>query len=292
MRIALFFDGKNFSSGWRDKTGSRPIDLHTLALWIVSQVGGSDSRFVGAHYYTGVETGPAAETEAQKNLATFLSKVELLPGFFVRRFERKAKRIRCRHCNTENVFTQEKEVDTSMVADMLRLAAVDAFDALVLISGDADLTPAVEGVESLGKQVYVASWGGSGLSKRIRKAAFDHIDLMEGIESAAFQASATPVTQNEAVTLEKNKKLGAPVTNDLHGSGEDAFLEALKQAEKHFSTAYVGLHYFVKNWKSPALTADTQIRSRLLETLIKKGLVEKYTADDQSQAIRIKATPT
>ncbi len=290
MRIALVFDGKNFSSGWRDKTGSQPIDLHKLTQWIVTKVGGREARLVGAHYYTGIETGPAAETETQKSLATFLARVELLPGFFVRRFERKVKRTRCRHCNEENVFTQEKEVDTSMVADMLRLAAVDAFDALVLISGDADLTPAVEGLESLGKQVYVASWGGHGLSKRIRKAAFDHINLMEGMGSATPQTTETPPAQSVPAVLQKpEKKLENPVPARSSETGEAVLLNELKQAQIHFADAYVGLHYFVKHWKSTVLTADVLIRFRLLEALIKKGEVEKYTTDGRIQAIRTKA---
>ncbi len=189
MRVALFFDGKNYWSGWRCRASGTSVDLAKLSKWVVAKAGGS--RFVGSFYYTGIETGEAAETEQQKNLARFLATVELLPGFFVRRFERVARRIRCRQCSCETSFTQEKEVDTSMVADMLRMAAVDAFDVLVLVSGDADLTPAVEGVQSLGKQVFVASWAGEGLSKRIRRAAFDHINLIEGItDFAALNQSA------------------------------------------------------------------------------------------------------
>ena len=74
-----------------------------------------------------------------------------------------------------------------MVADMLRLAAVGAFDILVLMSGDADHAPAVEGVRALGRQAYVATWGGIGLSRRIRRAAFDHIDLCDSLVECGRQ---------------------------------------------------------------------------------------------------------
>lgn len=68
-----------------------------------------------------------------------------MPGFFVHRFQRKMRRRRCEKCGEMNDYSQEKEVDTTMVADMLRLAAVDAFDAVILASGDSDHAPAVEG---------------------------------------------------------------------------------------------------------------------------------------------------
>ncbi len=287
MRIAMVFDGKNFYSGWRDKTGSTRIDFNKLARWIVTEIGGSEARLVGAYYYTGIETGPAAETESQKYLATFLSKVELLPGFFVRRFERKAKRSRCRHCDMEHVFTQEKEVDTTMVADMLRLAAVDAFDAIVLISGDADLTPAVEGVQSLGKQVYVASWGGTGLSKRIRKAAFDHIDLINGLKNATLPAAESQSTRSASLVLEKPERKTDNPSTTTPETGESVLLKELARAQVHFGNGFVGLHYFVNRWESQTLSSDIQIRSRILETLIKTGKVEKYNISGKI-AIRVK----
>lgn len=69
-----------------------------------------------------------------------------------------------------------------MVADMLSLAAVGGLDVAVLVSGDADHAPAVEGARGLGKKVIVATWGRYGLSSRITKAAFSHIDLSAGVE--------------------------------------------------------------------------------------------------------------
>jgi hypothetical protein len=79
-----------------------------------------------------------------------------------------------------------------MVADMLRLAAVGAFDVLVLVSGDSDHAPAIEGVRAIGRQAYVSTWGRAGLSARLRKAAFDHIDLMEGLSFFEDAEGALP----------------------------------------------------------------------------------------------------
>ena len=57
MRVALFFDGKNFYSGWRDAANGRRIDFVRLSEWLVKRAGGT--YLWGAHYYTGVELTPA-----------------------------------------------------------------------------------------------------------------------------------------------------------------------------------------------------------------------------------------
>lgn len=191
MRVCIFFDGKNFHSGWRDEANGRRLTFPKLSKWLVERVGGS--LLWGAYYYTGIEMGSAAVTEGQKKLAGFLDMLELQPGFFVKRFPRKTTMFQCAACGAENRYTQEKEVDTTMVADMLRLAAVGAFDVLVLVSGDSDHAPAIEGVRAIGRQAYVSTWGRAGLSARLRKAAFDHIDLMDGLSSFEDVEGASPL---------------------------------------------------------------------------------------------------
>lgn len=182
VKVALFFDGKNFYSGWKRAAPGVEIAFGDLAQWLVRAVGGD--QMWGAHYYTGVEEGGAERDAAQRGLERFLDMLEHQRGFFVRRLPRRQTERRCEHCGEETRYSQEKEVDTTIVADMLRYAAVGAFDVAVLVSGDADLAPAVEGVRALGKQVVVATWASYGLSSRLRRAAYDHVDLMVGI--AAF----------------------------------------------------------------------------------------------------------
>src|SRR4029453_15825833 len=48
-------------------------------------------------------------------------------------------------------YTTEKRVDTRLVAEMIHYAAIGAFDAAVLVSGDDDFVPAVEGVNAPGR---------------------------------------------------------------------------------------------------------------------------------------------
>ena len=54
MRVAIFFDGKNFYEGMEHTLSAerRFLNYRSLALWLVQRVGGTE--LAGAHYYTGV----------------------------------------------------------------------------------------------------------------------------------------------------------------------------------------------------------------------------------------------
>lgn len=281
MRVALFFDGKNFYSGWREAAKGRRIDFTRLSDWLVERAKGS--HLWGAYYYTGIEDSALNQTEPQQKLVGFLDMLETQPGFFVHTFKRKVGCISCSECGAENKYVSEKEVDTTMVAHMLRLAAANAFDTLVLMSGDADYAPAIEGVRALGKQAYIASWGGTGVSKRIRSAAFDHIDMMQGL--SVFERDITEddfaneYTDNEIVDLEIST-----VTGDL---AMDSFLAELEQAQGKFSGGYVGLGYFLTRWRSAHLDSTPDTRRRVLDKLLAEGFVETYNAPDGALAIRV-----
>jgi len=172
MKVALFFDGSNF---WIGKESARvaDIDYWKLAMWLVDQAGGK--ILSGAHYYIGFD-----EENPQSPFGRFLDFLEGQPGFFVHRLKFGVATFTCPKCGESRQTRIEKRVDTTIAVDMLRLAAVNAFDALVLLSGDLDFAPAIDGVHSLGKRAYVATWGKTGLSRDLRRIAFDHIDLLDG----------------------------------------------------------------------------------------------------------------
>lgn len=281
MKVALFFDGKNFYSGWREAARGRRIDFAKLSEWLVTKAKGSS--LWGAYYYTAVEDTGLSTTDAQQKLSGFLDMLETQPGFFVHTFKRKIGSLACQECSTENRYSIEKEVDTSMVAHMVRLAAVDAYDVLVLMSGDADYAPAIDAVRALGKQAYIASWGGTGVSKRIRNVAFDHIDMLNGIsfferEMTDEDLYADYLDPDDVVTEI------AEVTGD---EGMDAFLAELEQAQSKFSGGYVGLGYFLTRWRSTHLDTTPDVRRRVLDKLLAEGFVETYNAPDGALAIRV-----
>jgi uncharacterized LabA/DUF88 family protein len=318
MRVSIFFDGKNFHSGYKAATGAgMQLDFPKLADWLVERAGGSS--LWGAHYYTGIERGEEA-TAAQQGLAKFLQILEVQPGFFVHRFNRKKARRTCPRCGEEIRFSHEKEVDTTMVADMLRLAAVGAFDILVLVSGDADLAPAVENVRELGKKVYVATWGRASLAARLRQASFDHIDLQLGVESfkrvlpgrlspveRLVAAADLPVPTAPTVAEGNGTSAtepGEPATTtipipdagaheEVAVSVEDAvsaaqatFLTELSRAEHKFAGGYVGVNYFLRSWRSNLLDPAPEVRQRVLDALVQSAKVSIYDAPDGSKAMR------
>jgi len=270
MRVAIFFDGKNFYSGFKDHGEGRILNFEKLSNWLTERVGGT--ILTGAHYYTGIESGIE---EGAKNLTKFLDNLEVQPGYFVYRFPRKKRSIRCRACSHVSTYTTEKEVDTTMVADMLRLAAVNAFDVLILLSGDSDHAPAIEGVRLLGKMAYVSTWGGSGLSSRLRRAAFDHIDLKEGLD--IFGGECDQERRTSASTEEKW----------CVDDGAMAFMAELEKAEQHFVGGHVGVHHFLSKWGSAVLEKEPIIRRRILAKLTKDGRIELYDAPSGDRAMRI-----
>jgi hypothetical protein len=146
----------------------------------------------------------------------------------------------------------------------------------------------VEGVRLLGKQVWVATWGRHGLSSRIRKAAFDHIDLQAGLDEFSHRSSE-PETPSEAsgTTREASRQadVGDQVSDD---DAETALLRDLDHAIEHFRRArgFVGAKYFVNSWRARHFEGGAAERQRILNSLVAKGLIDVYDAGDGHKALR------
>jgi len=272
MKIAIFIDGKNFYAGWKESGGEK-LDFQKMTKWIIDQCGGSE--LFAVYYYTGIEVGSNSETEQQEKLNSFLDMLEIQSGFFVRRFPRRQQQFDCADCGQVNFFTQEKEVDTSMVADMMFYAAINAFDRCVLISGDSDYCPAIEGVQRLAKQVAVASWGGSGLSNKIRKAAFCHINLNRGSSFFNYNTKAQPNNIEEDIPEVDEQTMF------------EHFVEEVSKAQEKFGSGYVGVNYFVTRWSSNQIPQSAAERRNIIDQLVENDLVEIYDTPDGKKAIRV-----
>jgi len=180
MKVSVFIDGQNFYRSLQRVDETLRVDYDRLAAWIIQAVGGPTAIFAGAYYYVGVSA------DAPPLVAGFLKGLELRPGYFVRRELRVKRTARCSLCGGETEYTTEKRVDTRLVADLIHYAAIGAFDAAVLVSGDDDFVPAVEAVNALGRQVWVATWSAGELSSDLRVRCFGHLQLADGI--AAFRS--------------------------------------------------------------------------------------------------------
>jgi uncharacterized LabA/DUF88 family protein len=275
MRVALFFDGKNHMKDLRRAASDRWLDHGALAEWTVQHVGG-DSLFA-AYYYTGV---PSPQDDSDRHaLSDLLDELEARPGFFVKRFNRRASTRECPHCGEMIAYTEEKAVDTSLVADLIVLAVRDAYDIAVVFSGDLDVAPGLDAVHAVGKQAWIATFGNAGLSRSLLRSAWGHIDLREHLDQFSYaDLGATPAITAVAEAAPPAE----PVDVDREMERE------LRRAEAHFHSGggFVGAHYFIHRWKGHAIPDGPEDRRQAMQRLIQAGRVETYTVDGKT-ALRV-----
>jgi len=275
MKAMIFIDGKNFHSGWKENSADRRVDFTKLSHWLTEYVDCED--FQGAHYYTGV-------AEEGGSLDAFLDMLDHQPGFFVHRFPRRLRNLTCMGCDTDLAYSVEKEVDTSLTADILRFAALGAYDVAVLVSGDGDLVPAVNGGHELGKKVFVATFQGFGLSGRLRKAAFDHIDLMDGVEAFSVERDADDSYDDyDDYEEEEDDHVRASL---LDMDPEEILYHEVIRAEEKFEGGFVGLSYFLNRWIGDGLPRMPERRREMVNQLVDEGRLEIYKAGSGDLAVR------
>jgi hypothetical protein len=274
MKICIFFDGQNFYRSLLRYDESLRVDYDRLAAWITQQVGGGGAMFGGAYYYVGVSAGAPPLVEA------FLKGLELRPGYFVKRDPRVRRTGRCNVCSGEYEYTTEKRVDTRLVADLIHYAANGAYDAAVLVSGDDDFVPAVEAVNALGKQVWVATWSAEELSTDLRVRCFGHIHLSEGI--SAFRVERPRVAERERSAVPLRGLSRPPLTRVPQRMSTEESLERgvseLQRAEARLP--HVSRGYFVMRWKSHQLPPAGHEREALVQQMLDAGLIEEIEVTD------------
>ncbi|MEM7403166.1 MAG: NYN domain-containing protein [Myxococcota bacterium] len=282
VRVALFFDGKNFHVGWKETAQGRRIDFMRLAKWLVQRTGGT--ALSGAYYFTGIQQEISEEEsdESQHKLLGFLEMLENQPGFFVQTFFRKSGCVNCSECGRQHAYVSDKETDLALVSHMLQLAAVDGYDAAILLSGDGDYAPALQSVRAMGKQVHIASWGSANVSRRIRMEAFSQIDMLEGLGVFEYGAQEQKPLIDAAIQYEAIEVVNFTGQREL-----DAFISELTQAEKKFEGGYVGLNYFLNRWRSEHLDENPNVRRSVLNQLLVENWVETYDVGSGKMAVRL-----
>ncbi|MBI2217913.1 MAG: NYN domain-containing protein [Candidatus Rokubacteria bacterium] len=277
MKVSIFIDGQNFYRSLLRYDESLRVDYDRLAVWITQAVGGPTATFSGAYYYVGVSPGAPALVEG------FLKGLELRPGYFVKREGRVRRTGRCPSCGAEYEYTTEKRVDTRLVADLIHYAAIGAFDAAVLVSGDDDFVPAVEAVNALGRQVWVATWSAEELSTDLRVRCFGHIHLSEGV--AAFRADRQPRSLERRTGLRTESAPAVARNNVIRGPHPSAPRVMLERAVIELQRAearlpHVSRGYFVTRWKSHQLPPAGHEREQVVQQLIDAGLIEEFEVVD------------
>jgi len=276
MRVALFFDGKNHMKDLHRSQSERWLDHGALADWVVKHVGGT--TLFGAFYYTGVPT--TQDNDGTRHaLSDLLEELERRPGFFVKRYARRSTGRDCPHCNTVIPYTEEKMVDTSLVADMIMFAAQDAFDVAVVFSGDMDIAPGLTAIQALGKRGWIATFGASSLSRALTRTAWGAVNLLEHLDHFSYGQLGS------GTSLEMLG--GTPETVDRE------MIRELERAEIHFGGGggFVGAHYFIHRWKGHEIPDAPELRRLALQRLIDNGQIETYAMEGKT-AIRVAGTAT
>jgi uncharacterized LabA/DUF88 family protein len=297
MKVYIFIDGQNFYRALQRYDETLRVDYDRLAAWITQAVGGSSAFFGGAYYYVGVSADAPPQVEG------FLKGLELRQGYYVRREPRKRRTGRCPACGVEYDYTTEKRVDSRMVAELIHFAANGTYDAAVLLSGDDDFVPAVEAVNALGKQVWVATWSAEELSTELRVRCFGQIRLSDGV--SAFRAERTAryagaergSAPDRGYAPERGyaPDRGYPAERAMGAGRIDAFaprvpprpggpvsveraLLELQRAEARLP--HVSRGYFVTRWKSHQLPPAGQEREQLVQQMLDTGLIEEFQVTD------------
>lgn len=182
LRVRVFVDFWNFTLSLRRTEPGfmsdwRPIGplLSREAAKLVDPDG--SPRFEGMHVYGSFD--PAKSSDAGlKNW--FSNTLDRMPGTHVVVVERQQKRNApkcpscqtavetCPSCAADMRGTEEKGVDTRIVADMISLAWTASYDVAVLVSADRDFVPVAEFLQTRGIKVIHGAFppNGSLLSQK------------------------------------------------------------------------------------------------------------------------------
>ena len=140
-RVICYIDGFNLYFGLKESHFERYLWLDVGAL--AQSLLRPDQVLVAAKYFTARISGPP---DKQTRQATYLAALHEHTRCPIIEGRYQDVRVECRKCHGVWVQHQEKATDVNIAVEMLTDAMADAFDAALLVSGDADLIPAIAAV--------------------------------------------------------------------------------------------------------------------------------------------------
>ena len=175
-RVRVFVDFWNFQLSMRRLDPDLKIDWKkpgpVFAELAANEVDpNGDFSFEALHVYGSYDPNKATDNKLKHWLSSWLDKQR---GVHVVALPRQRKRgypkcpscqteaQTCLACNSDLRGTEEKGIDTRIVADMISLAWVDAYDTAVLVSSDRDFVPVAEFLQTKGIKVVHAAFPPSG----------------------------------------------------------------------------------------------------------------------------------
>lgn len=195
VRQAVFIDLSNFYSRLVKSDIGEPrqlrdyflywLDLDLLAFWLTNCV---CPVWV---FYSGRRIGNRSERIENQFLLDYIKRINRLPGVTasdvnIPGSQREPVSAKCEKCGEtlSGTWESEKGVDASLIVHMFDTCSY--WDRAVLISGDADYTPAVRSFRRNGKVISGA--GFSATSESLIREFFDFRDLGQDIIRDDFAA--------------------------------------------------------------------------------------------------------
>ncbi|WP_413989357.1 NYN domain-containing protein [Labrys okinawensis] len=182
LRVRIFVDWWNFSLSLKRKDSNFNTDWRPIGPLLASEAGkmvdpSAPAIFEGMHVYGSFDPNKPNDVRLRN---WFTNKLDKMPGTHVVLLARQKKKgypkcpqcqaeaTHCHACGADMRGTEEKGVDTRIVADMISLAWAQAYDVAVLVSADRDFVPVAEFLQTKGIKVVHGAFppNGSHLSQK------------------------------------------------------------------------------------------------------------------------------
>ena len=141
-RVIFLIDGFNVYHALDDNANYRKykwLDYSTLAKFFVT----SKDKIVDIFYFTAyAHWNPSKRSRHHLLIQALRQKgVKIIFGKF------KVRDHKCRICKKEYPTFEEKQTDVNIAVKLFQCAINNEFDSAILITGDTDLIPAIEGIK-------------------------------------------------------------------------------------------------------------------------------------------------
>ncbi len=201
MRVLILIDGDNFKNGLQKVSSgkkNRILDLNKINPFVINylkkniQYKDCKLMHLRTYYYTGEYTEDLIrKAEHLKNKKSNFSKkqIDSLIEYIKNQIKAQQKfledaknyyfleiRTSPLKFNPSSLKIYQKGVDVQLAVDLVHFAYTDAFDIVVILSGDIDLLESMKSVKNLGKHVIVFG-AQSVTSEEIKREADFYIDL-------------------------------------------------------------------------------------------------------------------
>lgn len=260
---AVLIEGRNFYAGSKRWARDHSINFIGLRDLLREQ---TSTTITTLRYYMGVDRNGDLPVDSVGRISEAIEQISAA-GYDVRTFPMRIRTQHCTKCGVPHDEIVEKQVDSAIAVEAMYLATnLPRTDVFVLVTNDTDQLPLIHMLKALGKTVWLAVWHMSAVSHQLA----DHVNGIIVLDDHRDRILGPLAQSDEPVTPE----------------ALDRVIEELETAERQFSGGYVGLHYFLKHWRSTKIPRSVTKRSELLNELINTGLVAQYKAPDGNVAVR------